>query len=72
MSSKDIQVGGNHYKDLPIQPIDFITKNGLDFMTGNAVKYLARHKAKGGAADIKKAIHYCQMILELEYGEEPS
>ena len=64
------QVGGNHYKDLKIQPIEFIHANNLDFTTANVVKYVVRAKNKNGAQDIRKAIHYCQLILKLDYGEE--
>ena len=69
MSSKerkilDKQEGGSHYKDMPIQPIDYIVKNGLGFREGNVIKYVSRHQSKNGAEDIKKAIHYLEMILE--------
>ena len=45
-SALDTEVGGNHYKDMSIQPIEFITKNGLGFCEGNVVKYISRHKNK--------------------------
>ena len=65
------QVGGNHYKDCKIQPIEFIVGNDLTFCEGNAIKYITRHRRKGeGAKDIEKAIHYLEMILETEYGRE--
>ena len=65
------QVGGNHYKDCKIQPIEYIVGNDLTFCEGNAVKYITRHRRKGeGAMDIQKAIHYLEMILETEYGRE--
>ena len=64
-----VQVGGGHYKDLPIQPVEYIHANGIGYLAGNVVKYVTRHKAKGGEADVRKAIHYCQLILELEYGK---
>ena len=48
------QVGGNHYKDLKIQPIEFIHANNLDFMTANVVKYVVRAKNKNGAQDIPR------------------
>lgn len=70
-SALDTQEGGDHYKDMKIQPVEFITANDLDFLQGNVVKYIARHKAKNGAQDVRKALHYCQMILELQYGEKP-
>ena len=68
MSALDIQQGGSHYKDCAIQPIEFIHANGLDFFQGNMVKYATRHKAKNGAEDLKKVIHYAQLALELQYG----
>lgn len=67
MGPLTIQVGGSHYKDMKIQPVEFIVANGLSFLEGNAVKYICRHKAKNGKQDIEKAIHYLQMILENEY-----
>lgn len=66
-SPKNEQVGGNHYKDMVIQPIEYITKNKISYLPGNAIKYLSRYKSKGGEEDIKKAIHYCRLILEYEY-----
>lgn len=57
------QIGGSHYQ-LPIQPIDYIVKNNLGYREGNVVKYVTRHGTKNGAEDIKKAIHYLEMILE--------
>ena len=69
MNALDTQVGGNHYKDMKIQPIEFIMANNLPFPEGNIIKYVCRHRHKDGAKDIKKIIHYCELILELEYGE---
>ena len=64
------QIGGNHYKDCKIQPVEYIYSNGLDFLEGNVVKYITRHRTKGdGEKDIRKVIHYAQMILEMEYGK---
>jgi len=65
----DKQVGGDHYKDCVIQPVDYILKNNLDFLEGNVVKYITRHKTKNGIEDIRKVIHYAELILELKYGE---
>jgi len=64
------QEGGNHYKDMAIQPVEFITANNLGFLEGNVVKYICRHHAKNGAEDIKKAIHYCELLLQTKYGEK--
>lgn len=68
-SALDKQVSGNHYKDCGIQPIEYIHANGLDYFQGNVVKYVTRHKDKNGKADIEKAIHYLELILELQYGD---
>jgi hypothetical protein len=70
-SALDKQVLGNHYKDKSIQPIVYIHANDLGFCAGNVVKYVTRYKTKGGAADIKKAIHYLELLLELEYKDAP-
>lgn len=64
-----VQVGGSHYKDCKIQPVQFIEANRLDFLEGCVVKRLARHdKPTGkGRQDIEKAIHELQLLLELRY-----
>lgn len=67
----DKQEGGDHYKKMGIQPVEYIHTNGLNFFEGNVIKYVTRHRTKKGAEDLKKAIHYLQMILELEYGIKP-
>jgi len=59
----------NHYCLDAIQPVDYIDANDLDFFEGNVIKYVTRHKRKGGADDIKKAIHYLEMILKRKYNE---
>lgn len=64
------QEGGDHYKSMKIQPVEFITANDLGFLEGNVVKYICRHHAKNGAEDIRKAIHYCEMLLQTKYGEK--
>lgn len=69
MSALEKQVSGSHYKDFPIQPVEFIHKNNIPYLEGNVIKYTCRHKSKNGKEDILKAIHYLQLILELEYKE---
>ena len=64
--SKD-QVDGEHYKSLTIQPTTYIHANGIPFIEGNVIKYVTRHREKGGRKDIEKAIHYLQTLLEIEY-----
>ena len=67
MSTLNKQEGGDHYKDLAIQPVEYIVKNNLGYLEGNVIKYVTRHHKKNHAEDIKKAIHYLQMILEMQY-----
>lgn len=64
----DKQEGGFHYKTA-IQPIEYIHANKLDFFEGNVVKYVTRHRSKNKAEDIKKAIHYLELILQLDYNQ---
>lgn len=59
-----IQIGGSHYRDMVIQPIDFIVKNGLSYLEGNVVKYVSRWRKKGGIEDLRKAKHYIELLIE--------
>lgn len=61
------QVGGEHYKKYAIQPAEFIHANSIPWLEGSVIKYVVRHKDKGKAEDIKKAIHLLEMLLEMEY-----
>ena len=64
------QIGGSHYRDMGIQPSEFINKNNIPFAEGNAIKYLCRHKQKGQREDLLKAIHYCEMAIERDYSDD--
>lgn len=66
--SLNVQVGGNHYKGMAIEPAEYIHKNNIGFLAGSVIKYISRFAAKNGAEDIKKAIHFCCMILDMSYG----
>ena len=61
-SALDVQVGGNHYKKLKIQPVEYIMANELGFCEGSAIKYITRWRDKGGIQDIDKAIHFLQIL----------
>lgn len=65
------QVGGGHYKDLAIQPIEYCQANGLAYCESLCIKYVTRHRAKNGAEDIRKAIHCLELLLQLQYGGKP-
>lgn len=70
MSALDKQINGSHYKNNGIQPIEYIHANKLGFPEGNVIKYVTRHKQKNGRVDLEKAIHYLELLIELEYGEK--
>lgn len=63
------QVGGNHYKDMAIQPVEFCMKNNLNFCVSSAIKYLCRYKNKNGKQDLEKAKHFIDLLIQLEYPE---
>ena len=69
MTMNTKQVGGTHYQ-LSIEPWDYIIANQWGYLEGNVIKYVTRHKVKGGRADILKAIHYLEKILEVQYEGE--
>lgn len=60
------QVGGDHYKKLKIQPVEYIYANNIGYMEGNIIKYVTRWRDKNGIADLLKARHYIDLLLELE------
>ena len=62
------QIGGDHYKDMTIEPSEFIHRNNIPWLEGNAIKYICRHATKHGKQDIDKAIHYLELLKEWKYG----
>lgn len=66
MSALDEQVGGEHYKNLAIQPVEFIHTNGIGYVEGCVIKYVTRWRSKGGLDDLLKARHYLDVLIELE------
>jgi hypothetical protein len=65
-SALDTQVAGSHYKDLPIQPVEYIHANEIGYFEGNVIKYVSRWRQKNGMADLEKAKHYIELLIELE------
>jgi hypothetical protein len=61
-----LQVGGDHYKGMVIQPVEFIEMNGLGFCEGCIIKYVSRWKHKGGLDDLKKARHFLDLKIAFE------
>lgn len=66
ISAQDKQVGGNHYKDLAIQPVEYIFKNNIGYFEGCVIKYVTRWKNKGGLQDLEKAKHFLELLIELQ------
>lgn len=66
MSALEKQVSGGHYKSLKIQPIEYIHANGIPFAEGSVIKYVTRWRDKGGLADLEKAKHFLELLIELE------
>ena len=66
MTALNKQVAGNHYKDQPIQPVEYIHANAIGYFEGNVIKYVSRWRKKNGVADLEKAKHYIELLIELE------
>lgn len=69
-SASQTQIGGTHYRALPIQPWEAMEawmprEAFVGFLEGNALKYLARWRSKGGVEDIRKAQHYLAKLVEV-------
>ena len=58
------QIGGKHYLKYKIQPVEFFIKNNISFVEGNIIKYVLRFKDKGGIADLEKAKHYIELLID--------
>ncbi len=66
MSALDTQVGGDHYKSMTIQPVEYVHANSIGYFEGNVIKYVSRWRAKNGIADLLKARHYLDLLIEFE------
>ena len=69
MSALDKEVGGEWYKSMKIQPVEFCRANNMGGLESSVVRYVSRHKDKHGSEDIKKAIHCLELILALDYND---
>lgn len=63
------QVGGDHYKKLKIQPMEYSMANNLNACQHTIIKYVTRYKDKNGIEDLKKARHTIDMLIEMESNE---
>ena len=69
-SALDVQTGGDHYKNMKIQPVEYIHANGLGFLEGCVIKYVSRFRNKNGRQDLEKAKHFIDLLIQLEYPNE--
>ena len=78
---EDVVYRPDHYAQYTIEPIVFIMQNRLPFHVGNIVKYVMRAGSKiyenqtaieSEITDLKKAIRYCEMRINLLEGKDPN
>lgn len=73
-TANDIQVGGQHYKTMPVQPWDVMEsvltpEEFIGFLKGNVIKYSMRAGRKEGSDDANKARHYMMKLNEMRNKE---
>lgn len=66
----DMQVSGNHYKEMPVQPWAVMEavltrEEFVGFLKGNVIKYSMRAGRKEGSDDAGKAKHYLMKLNEV-------
>jgi hypothetical protein len=66
MAANDKQIDGDHYRTGAIQHWDWA--ENMRYLEGCATKYIARHREKNGSADLEKAMHFIEKIVERDYG----
>jgi hypothetical protein len=67
----DRQVGGTHYKDMPVQPWTVMEallthEEFRGFLRGNVIKYAMRQGKKSDSDDAGKLEHYIQKLREFD------
>lgn len=72
LETEDIVERPSHYTRYPIQPINFIMRNGMEFWRGNIIKYATRAgyktyddhtESESEITDLKKVIRYAEMRI---------
>lgn len=71
----DLQISGNHYKDMAIQPWELMEAvlthdEFVGFLKGNIIKYSLRAGRKDGSDDLGKARHYMMKLKEVQHGTD--
>ena len=70
MSALDTQIGGDHYKQMAIQPVEYVLKNGIGYAEGCVIKYVSRWRSKNGIEDLRKARHFLDLLIEHEESKQ--
>ena len=61
------QIGGQHYKGMPLEPLEIAMTNNLNACQFTILKYVLRYNSKGTPyMDLTKAKHTIDMLMELE------
>ena len=66
--SLDVQIGGNHYSKMVIQPAEYCEYNNIPALEAAVIKYVSRHQDKNGVQDLEKAKDLINMIIDMRYG----
>jgi hypothetical protein len=62
--SEDLSKPARYNKTGTLECWDVILDQKMDFLEGNVLKYLWRHKEKKGAEDLKKAVEYLNKMIK--------
>lgn len=66
----DVQIGGDHYKSMAIQPMEYSMANKLDACQHTIIKYVTRFRDKGGIQDLEKAKHCIDLLIHFEQSQK--
>lgn len=70
VTARDRQVGGDHYKEMGVEPWDVVDtwprEQRIGYYRGGALKYLMRMGSKDiDAVEVAKGQHYMEKLLEV-------
>jgi hypothetical protein len=70
MRARDMQVGGDHYKNMGVEPWDVVDtwplEQRIGFYRGGALKYIMRMGSKDESQrEVAKGRHYMTKLLEV-------
>lgn len=70
VKARDIQIGGDHYKNMGVEPWDVVDtwpiEQRIGYYRGGALKYTMRMGTKDeNIQEISKGVHYMQKLVEV-------